>query len=250
MAVKRKYSLSKDKIDPRDWKFAGTLNSVAITPAVDLRSMCPPVYDQGGLGSCTANALAAAFQYDQIKQKIPSFFPSRLFIYYNERLLEGSVTEDVGATLRDGIKTLNQNGVCPESLWPYNEAAFASKPSTVAYSQAKIHTALQYYRVNVTPLDIKAALAAKLPVIAGMLVYSGFETLTASRTGIVPMPDAHQSLLGGHAVLIVGYNDTTKQFICRNSWGAKWGDKGYFYLPYTYATSRLMMDLWVVQSVK
>lgn len=249
----RVYNLIKDKPDDRDYKFSA-LNAKAVVrtfyPAqVDLRSKMPTVQDQGALGSCTAHAVGTAFQYGLTKQKMTSYTPSRLFIYYNERLIEGTVMEDSGAYLRDGIKTLNKDGACPEVLWPYKISQFAVKPPEVAYKKAAEDKATGYYRVNVDANSIKTAIASGYPVIAGMLVYSSFETYAVAKTGKVPMPGRYDYLLGGHAVLIVGFNEATQQFIVRNSWGTSWGDKGYFYLPYAYAVPSLMNDLWVVTTI-
>ena len=239
-------------IDTRDWPIAklGIVAPAKLPATVDLRPTMPAVVDQGNLGSCTANALAAAFQFDQIKQKIAAFPPSRLFVYYNERLLEGTVNYDSGAYIRDGIKTLNTYGVCAETLWPYNVSQYRTKPNTAAYTAAKLHTALAYYSVPVTATDIKTAVNAGLPVTIGFTVYNSFMSASTTKTGIMSMPVRGERILGGHAVLIVGYDDVKSRFIVRNSWGTNWGDRGYFYMPYAYATTALMSDLWVVSSVK
>lgn len=249
----RVYNVIKDIPDDRDYKFSA-LNAKAVAktfyPArVDLRSAMPTVQDQGSLGSCTAHAIGTAFQYGLTKLKMTSYSPSRLFIYYNERLIEGTVNQDAGAYLRTGIKTINKQGVCPEVLWPYRISQFAVKPSDAAYAKASEDKATGYYRVNVDATSIKTAIASGYPVIAGMLVYSSFEAVAVARTGRVPMPGRSDYLLGGHAVLIVGFNEATQQFIVRNSWGTSWGDRGYFYLPYSYAVPSLMNDLWVVTKI-
>lgn len=241
------YNLKKDKPDSRDWKFPQL--ALRLPVSVDHRYLMPPVYDQGNLGSCTANAIAAAFQYDQAKQKLSGFMPSRLFIYYNERLVEGTVNFDSGAYIRDGIKVINSYGVCQEPTWPYNINNFRTKPSNIAYSQALTHKALSYYRVNVDITSVKTALAAGFPVVIGFNVYSSFESATVSRTGLMPMPAPRELLLGGHATLVVGYNDVSRYLIVRNSWGSGWGDRGYFYMPYTYVTPNYMSDFWVINSI-
>lgn len=251
--TKRVYNVLKDTPDDRDYKFSA-LNAKPTAktffPAkVDYRAKMGTILDQGSLGSCTANAIASAFQYNLTKQKMPSYSPSRLFIYYNERLLEGTVAEDSGAYIRDGIKTLNTYGACPEVVWPYKISQFAVKPPEQAYKVAAQDKATGYYRVNVDANSIKTALASGFPVITGMLVYSSFETYAVAKTGKVPMPGRYDYLLGGHAVLIVGFDEATQQFIVRNSWGTSWGDRGYFYLPYAYAVPSLMNDLWVVTTV-
>jgi len=250
--AKNIYNLKQDKPDPRDWMFSAKLGATVpakLPKSVDYRPLMPPIVDQGNLGSCTANAIAAAFQYNQIKQKIGVFPPSRLFVYYNERLMEGTVDTDSGAYLRDGIKTLNTYGVCSEIVWPYIISQFKVKPSDEAYTQAKLHTALSYYRVNPAIADVKAALAAGFPVVFGFLVYTSFENYATAKTGVVTMPRPNERLLGGHAVIAVGYNDVKQQLIVRNSWGTKWGDKGYFYMPYSYIKPTLASDFWVVSAV-
>ena len=247
----QKYGWLPDLPDYRDYKFSESFTAQAALPAsVDLRPKMPPVYNQGNLGSCTGNAIAAALEYDLIKQNLPSFTPSRLFIYYNERLLEGTVRSDSGAMIRDGIKTVSKQGACKETIWPYDVVKFARKPTIAAYKDGLTHVGLSYYSVNQTELDIKTALASNFPVVFGFTVYSSFEGQEVASTGIVKMPAAGESVLGGHAVLIVGYDDKKRQFIVRNSWGPNWGASGYFYMPYDYVTNlNLADDFWVISKI-
>lgn len=211
------YRIIKDAHDPRDRHFKVT--RVANLPAsVDHRPGMPPVYDQGDLGSCTGNAIAAVVQFDQLKEHIASWVPSRLFIYYNERLIEGTVNEDAGAQLRDGIKAIAGYGFCEESVWPYDVQKFKTKPSNAAYTEARLHTALQYERVAQTQTSIKQALAAGFPIVVGIVVFEAFESDEVAATGIVPMPNPLVDQdLGGHAVVIVGYDDAKQHWIMRNS---------------------------------
>ena len=238
--------------DQRDYKFTvaeGVLK--ALPPKVDLRPACPPVVDQGQLGSCTANAIAAAHRFDQLKQKAKvDFEPSRLFIYYNERVIEGTVKSDAGAEIRDGIKTLNIQGACTETTWPYTISKFKTKPTSKAYKEALLHQSVKYQAVTQTLDQMKGALASGFPFVYGFTVYDSFESTAVAKTGIVPMPAKTESVLGGHAVLCVGYDDTKQWFITMNSWGIGWGDKGFFYIPYAYLTSNLASDFWVVQTVE
>lgn len=248
--MNQKYRLVKDSPDTRDFLFKVT--PVANLPHyVDLRAGMPAIYDQGELGSCSGNAIAAAFQFDQLKEHITAWNPSRLFIYYNERLIEGTVNEDSGAELRDGIKSIAGYGVCEETLWPYDISKFTDKPSAQAYAEAKQHTALQYERVTQNLNDMKHVLASGFPIVVGVMLYEAFESDEVAATGIVPMPTSGEECLGGHAVVVVGYSDEHHQFILRNSWGESWGDKGYFYMPYEYLTDPdLGTDYWVVTQVK
>ncbi len=219
---------------------------------VDLRINCPTVYDQGRLGSCTANAIACAYQYDEIKQtEIKIFTPSRLFIYYNERKMEGSIDTDSGAQIRDGIKSINNIGVCSEDDWAYDITKFTVCPDEKCYDNAKLHTSIEYKRVIQSLNQLKQCLIEGYPFVFGFEVYSSFESPEVASTGMMPIPKDGEELLGGHAICAVGYDDTKQVFIIRNSWGETWGDKGYFYMPYTYIidTSKCS-DFWTVRKVQ
>lgn len=220
---------------------------------VDLTSGCPPVYDQGQLGSCTAQAIAGALEFDQAKQgALPTFTPSRLFIYYNERVIENSVDSDAGAMIRDGAKSVARQGAPPEPMWPYDPMLFANKPVPEAYAAAKLHRVISYRRLSQLLTPMKTCLAAGFPFVFGFTVYESFESDAVAITGNVPMPDLSvESVLGGHAVLAVGYNDDVSRFLVRNSWGAGWGNGGYFTIPYEYLLDvDLAADFWTIRAVR
>ncbi len=244
------YGWMPDVPDQRDLVFAAA-RAATLPPAVDLRPGCPPVYDQGQLGSCTANAIGAAIQYEQIRQKeAKPFAPSRLFIYYNERVMEHTVGQDAGAQIRDGMKSVNKIGACPETDWPYVIANFTRKPPPGAFKDAPLGKAVSYQRVIQTLDQMKGCLAAGFPIVLGISVYESFESPQVAKSGVVPMPASSEKLLGGHAILAVGYHDADQRFIMRNSWGTSWGMKGYFTIPYAYLTnSNLCDDLWTIQMV-
>ena len=259
------YGWSPDLPDQRDQIYAAPLRRLGRLPArMDLRGHCPAVYDQGLIGSCTANAIAGAIEFDLLKQKAADFVPSRLFIYYNEREMEHSVPLDNGAQLRDGIKSVNQLGVCPESQWPYvptpanpntnvwpARAKPAQKPSPACYREALNHQVVSYQRVDRDLAQMKGCLAAGYPFVFGFTVYESFESATVKRTGVLNLPDPSEGVVGGHAVLAVGYDDGARRFIVRNSWSAKWGQQGYFTMPYTYLmTSSLARDFWTIRMVE
>jgi len=144
-----RYGWIVDKQDIRDKKYLAPAPLAANLPAsVDLRNICPPVYDQGQLGSCTANAIAGAYEFELIKQNLTPFVPSRLFIYYNERVIEGTVKTDSGAMIRDGIKSVNSQGVCSENEWPYLIKKFNIKPISKCYTDAKKNQVLEYKRID------------------------------------------------------------------------------------------------------
>jgi C1A family cysteine protease len=247
--------------DARDKLYAPRLT--ATPPAeYDLRPTMPPVYDQGQLGSCTGNAIAGAMEYERDRQGLSDFVPSRLFIYYNERALEGTVSNDAGAVIKDGIKVVNREGVCPETLWPYDIAMFAVQPARRCYVAATADRLVQYEAIQ-TLGDLKDAISSDLAVVFGFTVYESFESPEVAKTGIMPMADPKkESMVGGHAVLAVGYSDPNSHVIVRNSWGRSWGDAGYFYMPYQYMTGTatnsdsapvngayLASDFWALEMV-
>lgn len=252
----RKYGCIKDTSCDTDQYHNLTLHeSLEYTNYVDLRSRCPPVYDQGALGSCTANAVAGAYQFDEIKEgETDIFTPSRLFIYYNERVIEGTVDQDSGAQLRDGIKTINATGVCPETMWPYDTDRFANTPPSECYEDAKNHKCVAYKRLEQDLNQFKQCLLQGLPFVFGFIVYESFETKEVAKTGNVPMPDPNtEKILGRHAVMCVGYDAEKQVFIVRNSWSESWGDQGYCYMPFDYLTNidlQLASDFWTVEIVK
>jgi len=224
---------------------------IAIPKSADLRGLCPPVYDQGQLGSCTANAVAASIQYSQIKQRRSQFPPSRLFIYYNARLLMGTAGYDSGSYIRDGVKTANKQGACPESVWAYNVSKFAARPPVPCYNVALKERILQYERMDNSSISqLQACLASGSPFVFGFSVYESFMSQNVSRTGIMPMPTNRERFLGGHAVMAVGYDSKKGVFIVRNSWGRGWGMGGYFTMPYQYITNTdLCDDFWKISLV-
>ena len=249
----QQYGWIPDLPDQRDHCYSvPVMEPAALPPHVDLTAQCPAVYDQGQLGSCTGNAIAGAIQFDKLKQKLDGATPpSRLFIYFNERVIEGTVESDSGAQIRDGIKSVAKLGACDEPLWPYDIAKFKIKPTEHCFEEALKHTALDYQRLPQTLLTMKGCLAAGYPFVFGFTVYESFEGPVVAQTGAVPMPGVGEKALGGHAVLAVGYDDKSGRFIVRNSWGSAWGKSGYFTIPYTYLTnSDLAADFWTIRLVK
>jgi C1A family cysteine protease len=203
--------------------------------SVDLTPECPPVYDQGTLGSCTANALAGLFQFLLIKRGRPSFVPSRLMIYWGERAIEGTKAQDSGANGDDGLTFLQQKGVCPESTWPYDPARFAEIPPPIAWSQATRHKIADAVSIADGQIDeVRSCLASGYPVAFGFVAYPDLESEKVAVSGRLPMPTKGDEPIGGHEVLIVGYDDASQMFKVRNSWGPGWGLAGYFLMPYAY----------------
>ncbi|MEO7143534.1 MAG: C1 family peptidase, partial [Bryobacteraceae bacterium] len=148
-------------------------------------------------------------------------------------------------------KTVAAQGVCPETQWPYAIDQFATRPAAPCYTAAVAHKAIRYSRLLQTPSQMKGCLAAGFPFSVGITVYDSFETEAVAQSGAVPMPAPSESVLGGHAVLVVGYDDKSQRFTVRNSWGPDWGIKGYFTLPYAYLTdANLADDLWTIRLVQ
>jgi C1A family cysteine protease len=246
----KRYGWLPDIPDQRDHLYAAPVaNLVALPASVDLRSQCPPVYDQGQLGSCTANGIAAAVQFDRLRQNLkPEFNPSRLFIYYNERVIEHTVHTDSGAMIRDGIKSVGQQGDCPEADWPYDVSKFAAKPPQKCYTESLKYKAVQYQSLVQDVNQMKGCLASGFPFVFGFTVYDSFESPQVAQTGTVPMPAPSEKVLGGHCVVAVGYDDAQQRFIIRNSWGTGWAMQGYCTMPYAYLSdSNLASDFWTIR---
>ena len=246
------YGWVPDLPDQRDLVYSAPPAFITALPtAVDLRPHCPSVYDQGQLGSCTANAIGGAIEFERLKQGLSDFVPSRLFIYYNERVIEGTVSTDSGAQIRDGIKSVASQGACHESIWPYDITKFADAPPQAAYDDARSHTVSAYQAVVRNLTQMKGCLAAGYPFIFGFSVYESFESQAVAQSGHAPMPAPGEQLLGGHAVDAVGYEDANQWFIARNSWGTGWGMAGYFTLPYAYLVQpSLSSDFWTIRIVQ
>lgn len=245
--AENKYQWKRDIVDRRDHMY---LPKAGVMPtSVDLRANCSAIEDQGALGSCTGNAIAGIVEY-LCRRARRNTDVSRLFIYYQERVLEGTVNYDSGAYIRDGIKVVNKIGVPTETLWPYNINRFAVRPSQAAYVNANTRKAVAYQRCA-NFAAVKSAIAQGYPVVIGFDVYDSFETQAVANTGLMPYPNVNtEQLLGGHAVALVGYNDSTQRFIARNSWGTSWGDRGYFYMPYQVIQDTTMSDdFWIITSI-
>ena len=244
--VARVYGWRPDKPDFRD-KVCGLRLKKGASKNVDLRltGHMPPVYDQGQLGSCTGNAIGGAIEYSLRVQSKHDYVPSRLFIYYNERVIENTVSSDAGAEIRDGIQSVATTGACDESIWPYDISQFTNKPSDQAYNEAKKGIIKKYTRVPQKLANIQNVLSHGIPIVFGATLYNSFESDDVARTGIVPMPQQNENVVGGHAILMVGTNDT--HFIVRNSWGPNWGEGGYCYFPHEYLLNpSLADDFWAI----
>jgi C1A family cysteine protease len=254
----------RDLPDHRDMLYSAPLQHLQqVPPSVDLRPQFPwPPYDQGPIGSCTANAIAGAIQFDRAKNhQTPDFTPSRLFIYYNERAMERTIPVDAGAQIRDGIKSVAKQGSCTEASWPYvptpadpqtnlfpSHSAPATKAPAAAYHEAGTYKALSYLSVAQSLSQMKGCLAAGFPFVLGFSVYENIYDASRNPVTVLPMPTGAR--IGGHAVLVVGYDDAKQLFTIRNSWGPSIQDHGCFYMPYAYATDpNLASDFWTIRGM-
>lgn len=251
LTTKRTYNLKPSPTDPRDLVHpVCAAKPRALLPRhVDLRPEMPPVLDQGGLGSCASNAASNCLRYLLRKQGKPEFQPSRLYIYWNTRvnIAKAPAAEDTGVCIRDVCKALTKYHACDETVWPYIESKFSVAPSLEAYKNADTHGQLSYASVPQNLDQIKQVLSSGFPIILGINIYASFETMVVAKTGIVPVPKADEPCYGGHAIILVGYNDSKSVFMAMNSWGVGWGQTGFFEIPYRYVTDRkLAYDFWAL----
>jgi C1A family cysteine protease len=245
---KRPASRSFEHSNVRQFKLHPHLSSVKKFSLVD---KCPAIYDQGQLGSCVSNGVACLYEFDQMKQGIDVFTPARLFIYYDTRVMEGTVDEDAGSSVIDAIQSVHETGVCDEKMWPYDIKKFKNKPTSDCYIFADNHRTNTYNSVKQSLDQIKQSILNGYPIAFGFTVYQSFESDDVAKTGNMTMPTPDDVVLGGHCVAAVGFDDDRQVIICRNSWGSDWGDKGYFYMPYEYITNEdLASDFWIINSVE
>jgi C1A family cysteine protease len=235
---KRQYKVRADQKDWRDYIYTPTRNP--LKDRVDLRPWSSAVEDQGHLGSCLSNAIVGAYEL-LIKREAPTQYEelSRLFIYYNGRLLEGNVENDEGLYVRDGIKSVRKYGACSEKLWPYVIDQFAVTPTENCYQDARTRNIKNYYRIDSFE-DILDALSNLHPVVFGIEIYGEFETTS----NIVPIPSQTKEPLGGHAMCLVGYDMSKQLVLARNSFGKDWGLNGYCWIPFDYMRDETM-DSWI-----
>lgn len=233
-----------DLPDFRDWSY----ERPDLIPAsqVDLRHLGSVIEDQGMIGSCTSNAVVGAIE--MLINKLGRSYEdlSRLFIFYNTRSLDGTISNgDIlyGSSIRNAIKSCVDIGVCTEAIWPYTALLWNITPNYTAYSDAIRHRVTNYY--SLTPDDIRYAVSEGYGVIFGLMLYSTFNDTPA--TGIVQMPDyVNDELNDGHAMTIVGYNDDNSIYIVRNSWGTSWGNNGYCFIPYDYVHDK-GFSFWIIK---
>lgn len=257
------YNQHKDAPDPRDipLNIPRLIKSVILPAKYDLRDggFVPDILDQGNLGSCGPSQMSNALRHCLRKQKsegqkIHDFQPSRLYIYYNTRLVDRSpISEDTGVTMRGMFKAVSRDGACDEKGCQYIIKNYAKRPTPANYVAGRSHTpGYVYYKVNQNLTEIKQAILMGYPILIGILVYESLERDETLETGTIPMPNTQKEhLLGGHAVGLYGWNDETQRFYMMNTWGKNVGDKGWFTIPYAYVLDRnLAWDFWTARYFK
>ena len=246
-----RYGWVPDRPDRRDLRFQGTAAAVEVTP--DWSAGMPAAFNQGRIGSCTGNMFAAQAYFLRLKANPVDkerWIPSRLFAYYVARMREGTTRADAGAMIRDVLAGAITEGICPEPLWPYSELCVTLEPSPEAFERAQFCEVLDYRRVDNTNVDELFAALQAGPLCAGFTLYDSFESTDVTRTGVVPMPDGNEGIVGGHALWLCRGDRRRGLVKFRNSWGPGWGARGYGWFPLEYVTDGdLAADFWAVNQV-
>ena len=243
---KKVCNLKRSPADDRDDKYAvGLLAESSIPDVVILNEQDFTVKNQGAIGSCGSHAIANVVEYE-LKRNKPSYAMelSELFHYWTVRQLEwgGSFPEDSGQVLREGCKVANKVGICPEKLHPYDVSKFNDSPGLFAKSFARWWNVESYHLCS-DWAAMRSELAQGHPVLFGIPVDTKF--LSKRDANIVRNYDTRNKA-GGHAMVVVGYDETKHAFKVLNSWGTTWGDKGYCWISYAY----MQANLWEAWSVR
>lgn len=248
--------------DHNDREFLPTVGRVDVAQSelgLDITGI--PRINQKRQGACTGHGTAGLVMFDQKAQGEPVVIPSRAMIYYDARIPEGTTDQDAGAMVRDAVKGVAKYGVVPDSEFPYDDQVFDRRPSPTDYQDAKQQEALVYEAVQYPHLN--QTIASGFPIVFGFTVYESFESEEVARTGVVPIPQPGESVLGGHCAWMHGFNARFRASgndkfpprtkACRNSWmdegGSPWGDNGDFYLPQWFFDHGQASDFWVIRRV-
>jgi C1A family cysteine protease len=227
--------------DSRDHVYK--VKNTQVSDVVDLREYDSNIEDQGNIGSCVSSSLCNAYEI-MVKKLYPNTFKelSRLFVYYHSRLFDDSLEDDLGSYIRDGLKSLKNYGVCSEELWPYNLNNFDMQPPPECYLNASKRTITEY-QLLLNNEEIVEVLSNNVPVTISIEIFQDFNNVNKDNN-VVKIPNSFDYSLGYHAVLLLGYNLNTRQFLMKNSWGSSWGDNGYAYIPFQYV-STFSKERWV-----
>ena len=230
----RKLAYKFQNTDSRDYKYQAVSTNVPSSSTTLQNIASKYILNQGDLGDCVSNAFALCITIMTNGQ----LQISRLLHYAFTRIMEDTpLSDDSGLYVRDGCKSISKYGVCLENKWSYNITNYNILPDLSVINTSKYLQNYSYVFLNQDIQVLKTYLSTKKsPIVFGFMVYSSFMNIGSN--GIVPLPNTStETLQGGHCALIIGYNDSTQQFICANSWGKYWGDKGFFYMPYKYISN-------------
>jgi len=220
---------------------------VEVNGVLDLRPWCSTIEDQGHIGSCVGNGTVGALEFLQIRNGVTLQELSRLFIYYNARLMTQEQDQDVGCYIRIAFATLSSLGTCSEAKWPYDVSKVFIRPSWGAYREAYPNKITSFYRIASEGQerieDIKFALRSNHPIVFGMIIDDEYQKVGFD--GRVLMPGNSRANPGGHCQMIVGYDNNTKCWLVRNSWGKNWACDGYAWAPWAYLDASEANDFWV-----
>ncbi|CAF2396943.1 unnamed protein product [Rotaria sp. Silwood2] len=224
---------------------------------VDLRQYMTPVEDQADMSTCAANAFAGACEYIIKRHTGEHVDVSRLFIYYNGQMIDQrslDVTDD-GASKQNTVLGMRKFGICEESLWPYDEQLLNKEPPPHVYEAAS-HVTVIPLKIPRNLVAMKTCLANEVPFLIGIRLLSSATAEAKKNQGYISMPNPASAAVaktGTHAVLVVGYDDRTRHFIVRNSWGRDWGVHGYFYIPYEYLLEKRLVNyldgIWAITDI-
>jgi len=241
--MKYKFGWIPDLKDNRD-KIYSAPRIKECPGSVNLLEYCAPVENQTTTSSCTAHGIVGNLEMLEKKNNTNFYDISRLFVYYNTRMIRGIEDTDGGAYIRDGIKSLVRYGYCSEKLWKYDEERVNEKSDRKSYKEAKRHLIKEYKRI-LNIIDIIKCIASGYPVIFGIALYESFQSKKVAKTGKIPIPKRNEKPIGGHCMLVIGYDIKKKVFIVRNSWSSKWGDNGNCYIPFSYMEQA--SDMWTIR---
>jgi len=234
--------------------YSTSLSVDSFPEVIDLRSyMSSKIESQGEIGSCVTNSITSALEYISRRRTGSEFRMSRLFLYYNARISTNSereILQDSGCNVKLALDAAKKYGVCSEEDWPYNIKNVNIKPSSDSYLQAEKVKIDKYQFINANLNDMISCLSDGYPFVFGLKIFPSFD----DATGIISVPtDVDLKNLknsGSHAMLCVGYNRVKKYFVVRNSWGVKWGDGGYCYIPFSYMTdNNLIHNICTIRSI-
>jgi len=248
------YKFKRQCLDIRDKKFHLIYKQRIVEKLPNILNLRDkiklPVLSQGDLGSCVANATSSAILFFQKRSKKREFQASRLYIYYFSRLVENSIYIDAGCEIRTAMKAVAKYGACREELFPYNIEKFTQRPNKFLRKEGKsLIKNFRYLAIDQELNIIKNCLFQGYPIIFGIELYESSECSKNLKSGIISMPDINnEKYIGGHCVLLVGYDDINEMFCFLNSWGSDVGDDGYFYIAYDYVLDNsLATDFWTIR---